>query len=107
MIFLAHWFIIPVMKGQLLQYRKFTDELGNTVEMKLWKVPVSKEKPHGYKYSLVYIVNDQRVIGYDNHEMRTDHRHFGKDVEPYQFETIEKLAADFFKDIEKFKEKKK
>ncbi|MBI1820318.1 MAG: hypothetical protein HY036_10495 [Nitrospirae bacterium] len=82
------------MKGQLLQYRKFTDELGHTIEMKLWKVSVSKEKPHGYKYSLVYIVNDQRVIGYDNHEMRTDHRHYGKDVEPYQFETIEKLTQE-------------
>ncbi len=94
------------MKGRLIQYRKFTDELGNTIETKLWKVPVSKVKPHGYKYSLVYIVNDQRIIGYDNHEGRSDHRHYGKIVELYQFESLEKLIGDFYKDIEKFKEKK-
>jgi hypothetical protein len=94
------------MKGNLIQYQKFTDELGNTVEMKLWKVPVTEDKPHGFKYSLVYIVNDQRVIGYDNHERKGDHRHFGKQVEPYRFENIEKLREDFFKNVLRLKEKK-
>jgi len=34
--------------------------------MKTWKVPVSQNRPYGYKYSLVYIVNGKRIIGYDN-----------------------------------------
>ena len=94
------------MKGSLVRHQKFTDELGNTVEVKLWNVPVSNDKPHGYKYSLVYIRNHQRIIGYDNHEHRGDHRHYGKNVGPYLFKNLEKLIADFYKDIENFKEGK-
>jgi len=46
--------------------------------MKIWQVPVSEDKPHGYKYSLVYIVGGERLIGYDNAEGKGDHRHFMK-----------------------------
>ena len=31
----------------------------------MWRVNPF-DKPHGYKYSLVYIVKGERVIGYDN-----------------------------------------
>jgi len=30
------------------------------MEMKIWQVPVSKDKPHGFKYSLAYIVDDNK-----------------------------------------------
>ena len=54
------------MKSTLIRHDKVTDELGNTVEIKLWKVPQTPDKPKGYKYSLVYIVEGKRVIGYGN-----------------------------------------
>jgi len=39
--------------------------------MKLWKLPeTTKDRPQGYKYSLVYVVRDVRVIGYDNEELQ-------------------------------------
>ena len=31
------------------------------------------DKPHGYRYSLAYIVDGERVIGYDNGEGKGDH----------------------------------
>ncbi len=43
------------MNGELLFHRKNIEPNGNIVEMKIWKVPYSKDKPHGLKYSLVYI----------------------------------------------------
>ena len=61
------------MKAELIRHEKITDELGNTIEIKVWKVPVSKDKPHGFKYSLVYIVDDKRIIGYDNAKGKGDH----------------------------------
>ena len=61
------------------------------------------DKPHGYKYSLVYIVEDKRVIGYDNAESKGDHRHIRGEVKPYRFIDIWKLIEDFHRDIEKFK----
>ncbi len=92
------------MKAKLIKYVKTIDELANTVEIKIWQLPVpTEDKPHGYKYSLVYIVDNVRVIGYDNAEGKGDHRHYGEMEEPYMFEGIDKLLEDFQKDIERYK----
>lgn len=92
------------MVAELIRHDKVTDELGNTVEIKLWKIPPTQDKPQGYKYSLVYIVSGERVIGYDNSERKGDHRHYGAQEEPYYFTTLRQLADDFLADIEGYKE---
>ncbi|MCL5884304.1 MAG: DUF6516 family protein [Deltaproteobacteria bacterium] len=86
-------------------HEKITDELGNTVEMKIWKVPASVDLPHGYKYSLVYIVGGERVVGYDNSEGKGDHRHIGEGESVYAFKSIRRLVRDFQADVELYKEK--
>ena len=91
------------MKAALIRHDKVTDELGNTVEIKLWKIPPTPDKPQGYKYSLVYIVAGERAIGYDNSEQKGDHRHYGSREEPYDFSTLRQLADDFLDDVERFK----
>lgn len=93
------------MKAQLLIHDKQTDDLSNTVEIKVWRVPVSKHTPHGYKYSLVYIVKGTRVIGYDNERGKGDHRHFEGGEEAYPLLAVRQLIADFLKDIEEYKER--
>jgi hypothetical protein len=94
------------MTSQLVLHEKFTDELGNTVEMKIRKVPVSGGTPHGYKYSLVYIVNGKRAIGYDNAERKGDHRHIGSRESEYTFKSLRRLIRDFQKIVEIYKEKR-
>lgn len=92
------------MKARLIRHIKAVDELGNIIEMKMWQLPEStRDKPHGYKYSLVYIAGNSRVIGYDNAEERGDHRHVRGTVTPYKFVSLRKLAQDFYKDIERYK----
>ena len=55
------------MKASLIRHVKGVDELGNIFKVKMWKIAERMaDKPYGYKYSLVYIVNGERVIGYDN-----------------------------------------
>ena len=93
------------MRGSLVFYEKVTDELGNTVEMKIWQVPVSEDKPHGYKYSLVYIAGGERLIGYDNAEGKGDHRHFMGKESPYSFRGPRRLVRDFEADVQSYKEK--
>lgn len=95
------------MKAELVIHNKVYDENGNIVEVKMWKVKPTKDKPHGYKYSLAYIVNGKRVIGYDNAECKGDHRHFYETIERYEFVRIDKLADDFYKDIQKYKKEHK
>ncbi|MBI4653500.1 MAG: hypothetical protein HY752_00635 [Nitrospirae bacterium] len=92
------------MKAELIKYVKAIDELDNTIEIRIWQLPESaKDRPHGYKYSLVYIAGGEREIGYDNAEGKGDHRHYGKIVKPYEFKGIDRLFEDFYKDIEKYK----
>ncbi|MBI4689259.1 MAG: hypothetical protein HY754_03175 [Nitrospirae bacterium] len=87
------------MKAEPLIHDKVEDRHGGIVEVKVWAVPKSKDKPYGYKYSLVYIKHDRRVLGYDNAEGKGDHRHYrGKEM-PYGFEGIDKLLKDFYRDV--------
>ncbi|MBF0398781.1 MAG: hypothetical protein HQK78_18535 [Desulfobacterales bacterium] len=93
------------MKAKLIEHTKVTDEYDNIIEIKVWSVRKSPDKPHGYKYSLVYIANNKRTIGYDNAEQKGDHRHYEAIEEPYSFSSLRKLADDFFDDIETYKRK--
>lgn len=79
---------------------------GSVTEIRLWQVPASKDKPHGYKYSLVYIVEGVRVIGYDNAEGKGDHRHYHEREEPYRFKGVRRLVEDFFNDVSRAREDK-
>jgi hypothetical protein len=93
------------MNADLVLHEKITDESGNTIEMKVWRVPVSPHMPHGFKYSLVYIVNGERVIGYDNAERRGDHRHFRNIAKKYVFRSVRQLVRDFQADVARYKER--
>ena len=92
------------MKAERIEHTKVIDELGNTIEIKLWKLPeATEDRPYSYKYSLVYIVGDVRVIGYDNAEGKGDHKHIKGNEQAYKFTNVRKLIHDFYRDIEKFK----
>ncbi|MEW6418922.1 MAG: DUF6516 family protein [Nitrospirota bacterium] len=87
------------MEAELLLHDKQVLPGGNVVEIKIWKVPKSKDKPHGYKYSLVYIEKSQRIIGYDNAEGKGDHMHYREEERPYKFKSIRSLIEDFYKAV--------
>jgi len=94
------------MKAVLILHDKYTRPNGNVVEMKIWKVPVTKDKPQGYKYSLAYIAKGKRVIGYDNAEGKGDHRHLRGKEEAYSFKGITKIINDFLNDVREFERSK-
>ncbi|WKZ34025.1 MAG: DUF6516 family protein [Thermodesulfobacteriota bacterium] len=91
------------MKARRIIHQKVVEDSGNIVELKLWQVPPSTDRPHGYKYSLVYIVDGDRVIGYDNAEGKGDHRHFRGEEKPYRFKNLKALVKDFQDDIKRLK----
>jgi hypothetical protein len=91
------------MKAELTLHERFAFPDGAVVEMKVYQVPKSKFTPHGFKYSLVYIKNRQRLIGYDNHEQQGDHRHYRGQIEPYVFTTVDRLLDDFRRDLRSIK----
>jgi len=48
------------MSAELLIHDKVKDSHGGIVEIKIWSVPKSKDRPHGYRFSLVYIKHGKR-----------------------------------------------
>lgn len=90
------------MKAVLIKHDRFNDSFGNLIEMKLWSVPVTEHTPFAVKYSLVYIVNGERVIGYDNERGKGDHKHIEGAQVPYVFVDVDVLVEDFANDVEEF-----
>jgi hypothetical protein len=88
------------MRAKLLLRQRVIYEDGSFEENKIWLVPspVSPSK-HSLKYSLAYIVEGQKLVGYDNERGKGDHRHFKGCESAYIFESVEKLIADFEKDV--------
>ncbi len=71
------------------------------VEIVIWQVPQPvPPSEHPYKYRLVYVVNGQRVVGYDNERGKGDHKHLGEREEPYRFVSPTQLMADFMADVQ-------
>ena len=94
------------MRARLVYHTKDVEENGNILEMRIWEVPITKDKPYGFKYSLAYIKGGERVLGYDNSESKGDRKHLmGKEL-LYEFKTIEQLFNDFHHDIIKLREGK-
>lgn len=92
-------------KATLIIHDKQVDEQGNTTEIRLWRVPSDDERKHGIKYSLVYIVQGRRVVGYDNERGKGDHKHIDGVEQPYCFADLRQLKSDFLADVAHWKEK--
>ncbi len=95
---------MPTIKARLLAHRKERNVDGHITELKAWIVPATEHTPHGLKYSVVYIVNGVRVIGYDNECGKGDHRHFAGVEKPYIFISMEQLLTEFNADIARYLE---
>ena len=91
------------MKAELIFHRRNVEPNGDIIEMKMWRVTVSKDRPQGVKYSLVYIRGDRRIVGYDNAEGKGHHRHYKDHEEIYSFNGVEVLIKDFYRDVEKIR----
>jgi len=73
---------------------------GGLLQGRIWSVPTPvPPSSHGLKYSLVFIVEGVRRVGYDNERGKGDHRHLADREEPYCFTSVEQLMADFLADV--------
>jgi len=90
-------------KAELIYRNRETFSDGSFTEQVIWRVPQAVVPClHPYKYRLVYIVDEVRVVGYDNERGKGDHRHFDGNEFAYIFRNVRKLMADFEADIERW-----
>ncbi len=92
------------MKAEPFYTYKRLYENGDVVEIKIWKVTATTDKPHGFKYSLAFVREGKRIVGYDNAERKGDHRHYKEKEYPYSFRNTDELINDFFSDVRRAKE---
>ncbi len=88
--------ILANMAALLITRFKNVNPDGSILELVVWKVdtPVPPTE-HGYKYRAVYVLDGQRIVGFDNERGKGDHRHLdGKEL-PYTFTSVEQLVEDF------------
>ncbi len=68
--------------------------------MVVWLVPVRvPASHHDFKYTVVYVRNEIRVVGYDNERGKGEHKHLDGAELPYLFTTIAQLLIDFETDV--------
>jgi hypothetical protein len=69
-------------------------------ELVVWQVPEPVPgSAHSYKYRLAYVVNDICRVRYDNERGKGDHRHLDGVEKAYVFRSLERLLADFWRDV--------
>ena len=84
------------MKAKLIRSDKLIFEDGGIRQIRIWLVPEPvSPATHRVKYSLVYVVGGQRVVGFDNERGKGDHLHLHGVETPYDFRGVAGLLADF------------
>lgn len=87
------------MKASLI-YRIKEAYDGGVIEAVIWEVPEPvPPSEHRIKYRLVYFVDGERVVGYDNERGKGDHRHLRGVEMRYVFKDVSKLLSDFLQDV--------
>jgi Family of unknown function (DUF6516) len=87
---------IDNMPAQLITQFKNVGPDGDMIEAVVWRVPEPvPPSQHAFKYRLVWIVDGQRLVGFDNERGKGDHCHLDGLQVPYIFSTVEQLFEDF------------
>jgi hypothetical protein len=94
------------MKAEALANERHVLAENTFAEIVIWRVPVSvKGSAHRFKYRLALIVAGECVLRYDNEAGKGDHRHVDKVQTDYAFASYEKLLADFWSDVEAWRQR--
>ena len=88
--------MIANMAAQLITRFKNVNPDGSILELVVWKVPEPvPPADHGFKYRAVYVLDGQRIVGFDNERGKGDHCHLDGQELPYNFTSVEQLVEDF------------
>ena len=96
--------ILSNMKARELFNRRVPVTEQAFAELVLWEVPEPVSgSVHRYKYRLAFVVVGECSLRYDNEAGKGDHKYVrGKEVK-YRFVTADKLIADFFEDVRRWR----
>lgn len=91
------------MKATLLVRNRIVYAEDEFAELVVWELesPLAGSA-HRYKYRLAFVAQSVCVIRYDNEAGKGDHRHRSAREEDYRFMSLDRLFADFERDIRSY-----
>lgn len=95
---------MPAVKARSLFNRRIS--LGDKLFAELAILQIPTPLPgsvHPYKYRLALVSDERCVLRYDNESGQGDHRHIGEMEQPYVFSDVDRLVADFFNDVTRWR----
>ena len=96
--------IVSNMKARELFNRRVAVAEQAFAELALWEVPEPVPgSTHRYKYRLAFVVAGDCVLRYDNEAGKGDHKHVRGKEAKYRFVSVDKLVADFFEDVRRWR----
>jgi len=88
------------MNAALIAQAKEVRDDGSIVEIVVWELAeLMLPCTHAYKYRLFFGQPGQCFVRYDNERGKGDHRHVGGVESVYDFTSLDKLLADFERDV--------
>jgi len=94
------------MKAELLYRERLALSGAAFVEMVVWRVPHPLiGSAHGFKHRLALGSEGVCVLRYDNEAGKGDHKHVGEREVLYRFVDIDALQADFWADVEEWRQR--
>ncbi|WPL19487.1 hypothetical protein Thiowin_04618 [Thiorhodovibrio winogradskyi] len=95
---------VAYMKARLItRFKDITPE-GDILELVVWRLPAPVPPcTHDYKYRAVFVVNGERVIGFDNERGKGDHCHLQGQEKPYRLTSVDQLIDDLMIEVERWK----
>jgi hypothetical protein len=89
------------MKAELLLREHLSLSETVFVEIVIWRVPAAlRSSGHRFKYRLALVSENVCVLRYDNETGKGDHKHVDDREAAYTFRDIDRLQADFWRDVE-------
>ncbi len=91
------------MDAELLFDDRFVLSDRAFAQVKVWCVPASvRGSSHRLKYSFAFVVDSECVLRYDNEAGKGDHRHMDGIETPLEFDDLNGLLVDFWKEVGKW-----
>lgn len=68
----------------------------DVIELVVWRLPAPvPSSAHPFKYRAAYVVDGERIVGFDNERGKGDHCHIEGRESPYVFTSVDRLIEDF------------
>lgn len=92
------------MDAELIHCHKSVTPEGWIIELEVWRVPAPvPPSTHRFKYSAVFVVDGERVIGFDNERGKGDHCHIDGVERAYKFVDPRRLSRDLEQEIDRWR----